>query len=178
MEDDGSLAGQIVMCPHCRGQVRMPSQPAVAPAFPTTLLSNYRPQRQSQPSSGFWAFFDLSFKHYLTPVLIRTLWVLVLSAAALLLLLNAGTAIASALPDNPQQTNVYPHSGFGQGMPDSPTSLGRTMALLTSRGFAFLLHCVLTVMTLIAVRISFESVIVLFNIAESLTSIDKKTTRN
>ncbi len=137
--------------------------------------------KKKKPNS-IWGFIDLGFQHYLTPIIIKVIWALCLGLAVLSLAGAGFYAIASMVPESkpPQQSrssdNQYNSRPSYQ--PSSPPSdLERASTLLVYKIVAWIGLAISTAIGLLIVRVICESIIVLFNIAESLASIDKKTAK-
>ncbi len=170
LEDDGSLVGQQVVCPHCRRQFIMPG--AVAPPIgvpritppPVSVLAARRTQ-QGSASDVLFHFFDWRFEHYLTPWIIRIMWVLFLVGAALSIVSFGLDAIGVEVGD------VFGGRGPVDFRPGGPIGHREPNGafVFASRVVWFVVKCIALAMLLLYVRVVLETLIVLFNIATTLT---------
>ncbi len=168
---DESFAGQALQCPFCSHQFvlaspltpQKPFEPPIAstPTYNTTVSARFK-----KSSSILDAILDFRFEKYVTPVIIRITWILTLIIAAMLLIFQLYVDVASLFPESPSAT--APPSDF-EFRPD-----GRVVDKLVQFGF-FLVRYTGIFMALLWVRVWLETMIVLFNIAQSLISIDRKT---
>ena len=185
----------ILECPHCRKRFNCTptrTMPTVAAQLPEAVLAQpEEPQfvfdAPVSPTRSFlnkkknpktlWDFIDLGFHHYLTPIIIKVIWALCLGLAALSLVGAGFSVVTSLLPESdhsqPSPTGWNSPSSFGSTGPTSAFEQKTTMLVLRILGWLAL--AVVTAIGLLVVRVVCESIIVLFNIAESLVSIDKKT---
>lgn len=108
------------------------------------------PRRSRKKPKSLGDFFDFGFRYYLTPTLIKAIWLISLFLAFAVIALTGVVAVyASLLGDR------------------------RDLAPALIIGWLFLV--VVVVFWLVVIRVVCESIIVLFNIADSLESIDHKT---
>jgi hypothetical protein len=110
--------------------------------------------------------FDLTFARFVTPIIVKIIWVIMLVAAGLWLLLLTFLLVAGLVGS----------SGIGMG------SFGASPIGVESRLVAALIQIVLYVVQVTATgavllfwRLMLESIMTLFNISNSLKSIDRKT---
>lgn len=189
----------VVECPYCRKQFTCtPTQPTptvakqlpnatAAPSDPfdftsdSPVSSTRRFMHKKKKPKGLWDFIDLGFHHYLTPIIVKIIWGLCLALAALGLAVAALFLIHSMLPEEASHASSYENSGpTTNSRPSRRTSSQpsvveeKTMELVY-KILSWIGLAVITVIILLVVRVICESIIVLFNIAESLVSIDKKT---
>ena len=128
----------------------------------------------------WWDFFDLGFHHYLTPIIIKIIWALCLGLAALSLASAGLFAISSMIPESKAQSQSSNSQYDSQPTfrpPTHPSALEETSTLVVYKVLGWIGLAIVTAITLLVIRVICESIIVLFNIAESLTSIDKKTAK-
>jgi hypothetical protein len=192
--DCKGLAG-VVECPCCKKRFRIsPAQttPLVTAQLPepaSTLpeefhftldspgsLSRQSLNRRKKPKP-WWDFFDLGFHHYLTPIIIKVIWALCLGLAVLTLASAGFFAIGSMIPESKAQSrtsNSQYDSPPTFRPPTHPSALEEAGSLLLYRVLGWIGLAIVIAITLLVVRVVCESIIVLFNIAESLASIDKK----
>jgi hypothetical protein len=189
--DCSGLSG-VVECPLCRkrincGPVRatpevVASLPESAHAQPNPLdfvteapiPSSRRFINKKNPST-LWGFIDLGFQHYLTPVIIKIVWALSLGLA-ILGLAWAGLSVISTVVPESRQSRSSEWDSPSRSSPFSPPSASQQNATFVAHEVvAWLALLVSTAICLLILRVICESIIVLFNIAESLSSIDKKT---
>ena len=200
MQDNPQLAGRKVACPKCgasfvvpasaSGVAVTPAAAAAAPAAPTapgdafsSISSAARgkivrgAQRRLKRSNSALDLLDWRFEKYLTPWIVRVTWIVVLTLSAIwLLLLTIGLA-ASMLPQGSGETVTRSSSDSSYtvrsfGTPRSGASayvIRNTVAVMTYVTALFGLA-----LFLLWVRVMLESLIVLFNIAESLNTIDSR----
>jgi hypothetical protein len=210
LEIPPELAGQQVACPKCGGRFISPGgtppvtsmAPAPSPTFQPppvfpepsarTALSQAASSGVPERAASLLDLFDLSFKRYVTPLIVKITWLLTLTLAGLWLTVTVVLLVFSLLPSEdekqptaPARTIVVPrravdrsvHLDFGQGVnmnqgPDE--SDFATLGMLVR--IVYLASQVIgVVLMLLWVRVVLESVIVVFNIAASLRSIDRKT---
>jgi hypothetical protein len=145
--------------------------------FDSPVSSSRRFLNQKKKPKSLFDFIDLGFHRYLTPTIIKIIWALCLGLAALALTGAAISVITSMLPESSHSTSAGPgwdsQRSFAPSNPTSAFEQKTTLFLLKVVGWLFM--AVTTLISLLIVRVVCESIIVLFNIAESLVSIDKKT---
>jgi hypothetical protein len=181
-----NLAGQTVSCPRCQAHFVMPAgggpiaQP-VGPSFVSVYQSGG--SRKFRPAKSLLDIFDFRFEAFVTPIIIRTTWVLVLIGACL----YSAWALYSALETEskyqirlPEMTATEPATKTSPTVIKKPPTMeeleaeakrSETMRNLVWFGFKLIALC----LSLLWVRVSLEMTIVAFNIANSLQSIDQKT---
>ena len=165
------LLGQTVACPRCNRQFMMPGQ--AAPTLMSTPISSSFQKAASQrfkPATSIFDVFDLRFETYVTPIIIRTTWVLFLIAAAIYLL---QTTYESFIPAFRSTRSV------ASSLEYEVNSMRATAELASNRWISTLTSYAIRLLTLsialLWVRVCLETTIVIFNIATSLHSIDQKT---
>jgi hypothetical protein len=144
-----------------------------------TVRTTLRSVRE-RPATLF-DLFDLSFNRYVTPLIVKITWVLALVLSGVwlaLVILAFGMSMLPELPDAPSSAPRFrpqPHREFTTPF-DSAFENARSQTFLQIlRVVAFLTQIVAVSLFLLWMRVALESVIVIFNIAASLRSIDKKT---
>ncbi len=127
----------------------------------------------AQKPISIWDFFDVRFQRYLTPVIIRIAWGLCLVLAFLGVTLAGVLLLSPKLPQSASSMARYlpRHTEFHS----SGIERERTSDSFGYRLFVWLSFVVASAIFLWTARIIFESIIVLFNIAKSLTSIEQAT---
>lgn len=146
-----------------------------------TESSRYRKSYQSivanrfQNATGILDIFDWKFEKYVTPIIVRITWVICVVLAALAVVLVIIGLIFQMLPE-------IQISESGSGAPDGrPTIEYRTPEVpfwlqkriwAISQAVGSLFGIVIFILW---TRVLSETVIVIFNIATSLSSIDQKT---
>jgi hypothetical protein len=131
--------------------------PPPAHAPPSVSRARRTSRKLSRQPASIADFFDLKFEYYLTPVLTKILWASALVLALLIvatttITLTTGESILSALSGASAKTMV--------------------IILKTITWTTLVLS---TVTWLVALRLACEALLVLANVAESLSSIDEKT---
>lgn len=137
-------------------------------------------EQRFQPATSWLDLFDWKFEKYLTRWIVRATWIacLVLAAVWSVLILLGTFAVWMPEPDFsqtsiPQQS--FPQTGSPRSdiEPSYPTISPLLIARITTT--ATLLSTLVVVgIILLWIRVFLESVIVLYNIAATLTTIDKK----
>jgi hypothetical protein len=198
-------AGKTAKCPGCEKPFRVEFQESVAivasvgasplpeaePAEPEDFLfafdspvssvsSSRRFLNKKKKPTNLWGFIDLGFQHYLTPIIVKVIWALCLGQAVLGLAVSGLYAISTMLPESShRQQSLSSDSQYDSRPnypPSSPPSAVETKtAELVYKIATWIGTAIVTAIVLLVVRVICESIIVLFNIAESLASIDKKT---
>ena len=192
------IAGQQVACPHCNRPFAMPGspqktmplpnqQPAPPPPPPDAADPGSLGFLDESPAVGmprhhhfasrkqasFWHFFDLSFRHYLTPVLIKIVWALCLALGFLAVVGSGLYTVTSMLHESGFRS--APDSAPAWDMPFTPSSPGVAKTTeVALKAVAWAIVVVVVAIALLVIRVVCESIIVLFNIAGSLSSIDGK----
>jgi len=146
----------------------------VSPGQPSSYRRHVNRGGMTMATSLF-DIFDFKFEKYVTPIIVKVTWVLVVVIAGLWITAATVGIIAS-----------MPQKGFGEirgsagygAMPlreikDSTVSL--EVRLLFMRAFMFVVTIISTVIGLLWARVALEAMIVLFNIANAAASIDSKT---
>lgn len=222
VQHNPSMAGSVVRCPKCDGQFQVPStvSPLVDPTrsrYGTAdtaqrgshgTISNRRILRRRQQATGrvrWLGFLDLQFEKYLTPMIVRATWCVVLILAAtnipvvLYFVLRPETSNAGQInrqvsvqtPGTPSSTEPSQPRSSGEsqdaGRPNSGrevqdagwevgVSTGRIEGAMNvaRKGLAMLSWIVGPILLILWVRVLLETVIVVFNIANTLTSIDDR----
>lgn len=183
MEVASDVFGAMIACPHCGQQLRLPDPPAsAAPTRPLTMSRII--DRRFQPSNSLWDLFDLKFEKYVTPLIIRVTWMIVLLIAGLWIVTILGMLVLALLPemDLPKSNSIRrgPEVEFTTPAAFSESPMPSTVAWLTNRllvVLAALTSIVGVGLMVLWIRVSLETVIVIFNIAKTLTSMDGKLTR-
>ncbi len=159
----------------------LPAQPEELQfTFDSPVSSSRRFLNKKKKPTTLWDFIDLGFQHYLTPIIIKIIWALCLGLAALGLAVAAFAVIRSSFPesDHSQQSrssDVRYDSRPTFQPSSSPSAYEQWSTALVYKILGWIAFAISTAIILLIVRVICESIIVLFNIAESLTSIDKKT---
>ncbi len=174
--------------------------PPVAPPI-TPQPSTDKPEFESaaldaarKSAPGFFRLLDVRFKHYLTPAIIRFTWVCVLIMSALWMLFLLIGFVASLIPSGDSPTASSSSIDLdavmqGDGDLGSLTSLlGGSLSgtpkeptfFQSVKSFAFKLLMFASllvglILTVLWCRVMFETIIVVFDISNSLKSIDRKT---
>jgi Zn-finger nucleic acid-binding protein len=156
----------------------------VAASAVNTVRSKFEAVRKSQfaSSSSYLDIFDWQFKKYLTPWILRVTWVLVLVAAGLWVIGNLFEIISYWLPAMEWGAEEAPAMARGiprevkPAEPMLPLWLIRLVAKF-GNSVAGTLYGIVKIaagaIALLLLRVVFEVAIVLFNIATTLTTIEK-----
>lgn len=170
------MSGATVACPNCAQQLLVPAMP---PAMRGVSIQPARTSdRQFKQAASLLDVFDLKFEKYVTPLIIRVTWAIVLAFAVLWIVVVVAGSIMSLMPETDTESSRVRTT---IELPESLKSVQRSADDSVERGWARAYN-VLLALTQIAfiglavlwVRVSLETVIVVFNIAKTLTSMDNK----
>jgi hypothetical protein len=180
------LRGQIVACPACHGQFEMQSigEPTAPPIPPPSAAASefsdlpHLPVRRTYversgftPAKSIWDIFDFHFERYVTPIIVRVTWAIAVFVAGAWVFGMTALCIYTWLPEQ-QGKGARDEIRF-QTEPRFTPPKWLEKRVITTIAYA---HAVIAaVLVLLWVRVVLESMIVLFNIAKSLASIDRKT---
>lgn len=178
LQDDGTLAGQSLICPRCRGQFDVPGPPPrqqfVAEPSHSSAYSAAIARRFKESNSLLDILVDFRFEKYITPIIVRATWIVALISIFAFLLLMLGVLVMSILPPEGAQPPAHPNQWGAPNVPAKPAkSWGMDSSVISICLYAGLV--VGAFLALLWLRVALEGVIVIFNIAESLVSIDQKT---
>ena len=141
--------------------------------IPTVMTSHYSKTKKLGKTPTSWlALFDWRFEYYLTPWIIRFLWIAFLLIIVVLFVLNTLGLIWGLLPD---MSSAPAHSNWGRGMPE-PTGPGLP-DWLTVRFAKVVLYVVSVIGSIIGIlvtRMMLELMIVVFRIAEDIGVLKRK----
>lgn len=175
IQDDGRHAGQTLVCPRCRGQFNVPGQQPQQKVQPASVYSTAISRRFKESSSPLDIFFDFRFEMYLTPLIIRATWIIAIACTVAGL---SGLTVWLAMTATPQQQGPQMQPG-GVPMEVGIEELREPKAVVADYGawkaVFYVAVVVGSILALLWLRVCLEAVIVIFNIAESLESIDGKT---
>ncbi|HEV7282373.1 MAG TPA: DUF4282 domain-containing protein [Pirellulaceae bacterium] len=162
-------------------QGRPSSAPRARPAAAARQAYPRAVARSFEPATGLLDIFDWRFKKYLTPYIVRAAWIFCLFVSALWLgMIGLSTALMLA-PDPPQRSSTFDRSSFESPRYSPPTALQKALGSeVLPRIFALVMgvtSAVGVLLTLLFMRVLLESVIVLFNIAATLVSIETEVGR-
>ncbi len=164
-----AVAGQIVACPHCRRQIRMPPIIVSDPlADISSISSNWgsgthsarsrktkrTAQNRRRDAESLLTVFDFSFLSFITPQIIRF-------AYAVDILLVGGAAVISIF-------GIY-RTMFQFERREQPTD---AMLYFLAASFGI---CAVAVLEIVVVRIILEATMVVFRIEEHLQCIAENT---
>jgi hypothetical protein len=130
-------------------------------------------QRRFRPATSWFDIFDWKFEKYLTPWIVRASWIVCLAMAfmwAILIVLGTFWSLAPKLDasrDGGQREAYETHAEDLSQLPEWLSS-----RIVTT--IAGIMGICLIVFGLLWTRVVLEMVVVLFNIAMTLTSIDQK----
>lgn len=127
-----------------------------------------------------WHLFDFKFQYYLTPWIIRAYWVLTLLTTSIYLVFLTVVLIFSFAPDVSFSTSTsQPSSGWTPGtVPSSPSEFSIRAIAVIARIVRYIAAVVVAIFAVLTVRIICEILIVIFNIATTLTNIERQTLRS
>lgn len=111
--------------------------------------------------------FDLTFARFVTPIIVKIIWVIILVFAGLWLLLLTGLLVMGLVGS----------SGVGVGSFGAAPSVGVESRLITAliQIVFYFFQVAATGALLLFWRLMLESIMILFSISNSLKSIDRKT---
>lgn len=164
-----NLAGQTVACPQCQFHFVMPPEPA-APATPTVSIYHTGATRKLKPANSLLDIFDFRFEKFVTPIIIRITWIMVVAATVLFAIWSAYELVASELPVE----KVEPKMQLEWRLPKGVDVSGGAVRV-GAKVFGYVMWVIVLALLLLWIRVSLEMTIVAFNIATSLQSIDRKT---
>jgi hypothetical protein len=165
-----------------------PSQPAVGPkpvsgpqpATPpvVAVMAEQKVRDRSKSPTGFvdflWQLFDVRVEKYLTLYIVRMYWILALFAVALFLV----GIVLSLVLEGPRAAFRAPTSEDSLlqmlGQPRQSTSEYANVLQAYDRFKWFSLKLIFGISSILMVRVWCEMLVVAFNIANSLKSIDEK----
>lgn len=186
-----SLVGQPCGCPRCQFQFLMPAAPPPPPPQPqqAPIVSVYRSTvaQRFQPAKSIFDVFDFKFEKYVTPIIIRATWVLALVSAGLFAAWGCYNVVDPVtenryevqLPGFMQPSNG--ETGAADAEPNSKlisatkAKAAKERALLIAKIMAYCFQLVSICLALLWLRVALEMTVVIFNIATSVHSIDRKT---
>lgn len=155
----------LTLCPTCKEQSPPDENVVEPPSIPIVIAVTRHPQRHS--GSGIVELLDLRFQRYLTPWIVRLTWSLVLAGAALL---TGAIVFENVYSLMSGQSFFFAIARDVPAIP--PLRIGNDqMARYGIRFITMLVYIMATAFTLLYVRVFLEGVIVLFNIAATLTKI-------
>ncbi|MEI8373942.1 MAG: DUF4282 domain-containing protein [Planctomycetota bacterium] len=192
---EDSFAGKLAKCscgqqiavpgvsvPQSSATARLPDQPPASsweqpeielPSDIKTGTSSPRSTTKLGKSPASWlAILDWRFEYYLTPWIIRILWVMFLLLAFGMLLLNTLGLAWGLMPDF-SNTPATPHYGRGFEEPSAPM-LPIWLTARVAKIFFFIASVVGSVIGVLVTRMVLELMIVVFRIAEDIGSLKRK----
>jgi hypothetical protein len=193
------LAGRPVACPRCGYRFVMPGRPmasgVIPPPLPPPPMAGTVPLQTGPPGMGepqmagvsafqsnvsqrfkpaksIFDIFDFRFETYVTPIIIRFTWGLALLGVLIYFGLELYVAVDRLMPKTEAAEVVADvEERIEFRMPEKSSKFNRSLTMV-----AFLtLRITLVLIMVLWVRVLLETSIVLFNIAMSLQSIDRKT---
>lgn len=175
-----ALPGQSLACPRCHASFLPPGEGSLdtAVGVQATPASRAAPRTRSEflEGSSLLHLFDLSFKRFATPSIVRLTWFTLLLVAAIWLLFVAVTVTSVALSETPRSSSA--RGGLERSQNPLEVSAAAMVGRQTGRVFfslVILTQIVLTGLSFLWIRVGLEGAIVLFHIAGSLKSLDDKT---
>ena len=190
-----AMAGQVVACPKCQRPFQMPTGQTQVPVpkspvqpqsagsdaqaladIATSARSAFRSARRQhlRPATSWLDLFDWKFEKYLTPWIVRATWlaclVMVFVSVATILILTLLSWAPDLDTSDGSQTPGTDYRGSEFRVPKPPEWLASRI----SKTVAGILAICSAMLGLLWIRVVLEIVIVVFNIATTLTSIDEK----
>ena len=126
-------------------------------------MSSYRKavSQRFETSNSLFDLFDWKFEKYITPMIIRITWVIVVFAVfCMFVYFMIGPEVWASI---------------GSGSSGSSSGAGFRIPLWTIHVIVRIVQAVMMVITLLWVRVILESMIVIFNIARGISNIEKNT---
>lgn len=182
-----------------------PPQESVVPGGPAAAVAttpSFRKlvstaiERRFEPSTSWLdLLFDFQFKKYLTPLIIRVCWAICVVLAVTCVFVSGGLAAYESMPSegiyawlmelqDPSPADAPrvepgsarpPQGKFEIEFGPPPADMGDDLKRAAWAVLKFFISLLGIVYSLMFLRVWFETLIVIFNIAESLASIDRKT---
>lgn len=138
--------------------------------------ANPRERRKWRQPTSVWDLFDFRFEKYLTPWIVRFTWIVALILVTIWLL---GYCSVLLIDFSASRSGGVTVESSGSSTPNvsSASGDGPSRGMIRLRGLifraAYIITGVLTaIIVLLWVRVTLETVIVLFNIANTLTAIE------
>ncbi len=158
--------------------------PAQSSAFPwedsgngvasaVTALGHRMTKKLGKTPTSWLAIFDWRFEYYLTPWIIRFLWVAFLLLTAGLILLNILGLVWGLLPDM-SSASSSPHFGGGGGGYGEPSFLPSWLTERFVKVVVFVVSLVGSIIAVLVTRMILELMIVVFRIAEDIGMLKRK----
>jgi|GEM_PF-6763992 len=175
------MAGQPVSCPRCRTTFSSPVPSMVPLPGPTPVVAPSPPVSSSETSTAalrerpitLLDVFDLSFKRYVTPLIVKVTWVLTLFFASIWLLIIFTVLMIDLMPDTPAHMRQRP--GLQFDLIGVLNKIDRAWWRTLIRTVMVSTQVATVVLFVLWMRVLLESVMVVFQMAASLKSIDRKT---
>lgn len=127
---------------------------------------------------SFWEFFDFRFRRYLTPWILRISWLLILVLALIWFLIICYTYLSSLLQlgqsgDLPVAIDTGSGTSFTSGEPARISGAIKWSPFFVESG-VFLSAVFGLILTVLWIRVLFESIMMLFSMGNTLRTIDAK----
>ena len=183
------LAGKQLACPNCKKMVTVPfpekeDSPSAIPIPPpppvvVKIVTEPTIQRRhlGKTPENWLAIFDWRFEYYLTPWIIRAIWILFLLLVACLILVNTIDLVWSMLPNlSSAKTNsdsVGPMVRTELNWPTSPSKPTWVTVRLT-KILIYAASIVGSTIGILLTRMILELLIVVFRIAEDIGVLRRK----
>ena len=153
MDNVPELAGQSVACPRCGNHFVMPGIPrATSMQHVVTPMNIASSSSRFREARGLSEMFEMDFNVYVTPLIVRAIWLFKLLFAVVLLF--AAIIAVFLVP-------------FESSVGTNLEIVKRCCGVLALMAFLFF--------ELLSLRLGLEMAVVFFNVSLSLQSIDKKT---
>lgn len=200
LQESAELVGRQVSCPSCGITFVMPppmnspdefAGPSSPPGTFDTIAAaarrdfSHATRRRFKPSTSALDLFDWKFERYVTPWVVRVTWIAILALSTIWLLLLLVGLLFAMLPEGsnvatPNTGNTFQQprmSGYEFSPPAAVDNSRQYLLRNAVAVFGFITAIIGLMIFLLWVRVVLESLIVLFNIAESLTSIDSRISK-
>jgi len=164
------------------------TEPHTPPASPQP---SYIQRAGFRPATSLLDIFDLQFEKYVTPLIIKLTWLTALVCASLWLLALLVLTLITWMPDKGTLFSQKARSGAPKVSRNSSppwltedsakdrasakdSELATWFRLRIAATAGYIMTAIATILGVLWIRVILESMIVLFNIAKSLSSIDTK----
>ena len=185
------MIGKRAKCPECKNAFQVPGSGGSPPPHssppppfagesipPMVKPAPTSPRRKSRSAVTWLDLFDWRLEKYLTPWIIRVTWMLTLLWGISCVCLIGLGAVMAWLPEPAQQETTFRRGNteFRQQpaefvLPDVPDWLDYRIA----RSVVAVTAIFVVIIAVLWTRVVLELVMVFFNMASSLNSIDQKT---
>jgi hypothetical protein len=129
------------------------------------------------PARSILDIFDIHFERYVTPIIVRITWMTALVLAGLWLIVLLVLGVYTWTPDSAKKPSEDPRVAAlrNRVQPRTESELSKWLEPRKAATIVLIHAAIAAVLALLWLRVVLESVIVLFHMAKSLASIDRKT---